>query len=99
MLVSLKAAGTGLRLLVVAEDWCSDSVNTVPYLATLATRAGVEQAAAMVQKYGGGTGFSFSQLRGAGEAIATKNTPGMMTRYPAARQVCGRVTSAASLTL
>lgn len=38
----LKAAGTGLRLLVVAEDWCSDSVNTVPYLASLAARAGVE---------------------------------------------------------
>jgi hypothetical protein len=32
----------GLRLLVVAEDWCPDSVHTVPYLANLASAAGVE---------------------------------------------------------
>lgn len=38
----LTVASTGLRLLVVAEDWCSDSVNTVPYIATLAARANVE---------------------------------------------------------
>jgi hypothetical protein len=37
-----KKAGTGLRLLVVSEDWCSDSVNSVPYLGTLATKAGVD---------------------------------------------------------
>jgi len=39
------AAGTGarLRLLVIAEDWCSDAANTVPVLAKLAdVRAGVE---------------------------------------------------------
>jgi len=38
----LRKAGAGLRLLVVAEDWCSDSVNSVPYLGTLAAKAGVE---------------------------------------------------------
>jgi hypothetical protein len=32
-------AGTW-RLLVVAEDWCGDSVNTIPYLATFADSAG-----------------------------------------------------------
>lgn len=38
----LRKVGAGLRLLVVAEDWCSDSVNSVPYLGTLAAKAGVE---------------------------------------------------------
>lgn len=38
----LSAVASGLTLLVVAEDWCSDSVNTVPYLGTLAARTGVE---------------------------------------------------------
>ena len=32
----------GLRVLIVAEDWCPDSVNTVPYIARLASLAGVE---------------------------------------------------------
>jgi thioredoxin family protein len=32
----------GLRLLIVAEDWCADSVNTIPYIATLAASGGVE---------------------------------------------------------
>ena len=31
----------GLRLLVVAQDWCVDSVNTVPYIARLAASAGI----------------------------------------------------------
>jgi thioredoxin family protein len=35
----LKRVGRGLRLLVVAEDWCPDSVNTVPYIAMLAASA------------------------------------------------------------
>jgi len=30
-----RAVGTETRFLVVAEDWCGDSVNTVPYLARL----------------------------------------------------------------
>jgi hypothetical protein len=38
----LRAAGRGLALLVVAEDWCADSVHTVPYIASLATAAGIE---------------------------------------------------------
>jgi hypothetical protein len=31
----------GLRLLVVAEDWCPDSVNVVPYIARLASSVSV----------------------------------------------------------
>jgi len=38
----LSRVGRGLRLLVVAEDWCPDSVHTVPYIANLAAAAGVE---------------------------------------------------------
>ena len=38
----LKRVRSGLRLLVVAEDWCPDSVHTVPYIANLAAAAGVE---------------------------------------------------------
>ena len=37
----LKAAGTGLRFVVVATAPCSDSVHTVPYVAVLAREAGV----------------------------------------------------------
>ncbi len=36
-----KRAGDNLQLLVVTADWCGDSVHSVPYLATLAARAGV----------------------------------------------------------
>jgi hypothetical protein len=32
--------GTGLRLLVVAEDWCSDSVDTIPNAARIAEAIG-----------------------------------------------------------
>jgi Thioredoxin len=38
----LKRAGRGLRLLIVAEDWCPDSVHTVPYVVNLATAAGID---------------------------------------------------------
>lgn len=38
----LKNAGAGLTLLAIAEAACSDSVNTVPFIAELASRAGVE---------------------------------------------------------
>ncbi len=38
----LKRVRSGLRLLIVAEDWCPDSVHTVPYIANLAAAAGVE---------------------------------------------------------
>jgi len=37
----LKQASDGLRLVVVAVAACSDSVHTVPYIATLAREAGV----------------------------------------------------------
>jgi hypothetical protein len=33
---------TDLRMLIVAEDWCSDSVHTVPYIAKLAEVSGIE---------------------------------------------------------
>ncbi len=38
----LGRAGDGLRLLVITADWCGDSVHSVPYIAKLASRAGVE---------------------------------------------------------
>jgi len=38
----LKRAASGLTLLTVAEAACSDSVNTVPFIAELAARSGVE---------------------------------------------------------
>jgi len=38
----LARAARDLRLLVVAEDWCTDSANTIPYVARLAALAGVE---------------------------------------------------------
>lgn len=38
----LRKAGANLRLLVVAEDWCSDSVNSIPYLGSLAAKAGID---------------------------------------------------------
>jgi len=34
-------AGRGLQVLVVAEDWCVDSVYTIPYVARLAQSAGI----------------------------------------------------------
>jgi hypothetical protein len=38
----LKRVRDGLRVLIVAEDWCADSVHTVPYIANLAAAAGVD---------------------------------------------------------
>lgn len=38
----LKKAAPGLKILVIAEDWCSDSVNSIPYLGTLTTKAGAD---------------------------------------------------------
>jgi thioredoxin family protein len=37
----LTRVSRGLELLIVAEDWCPDSVYTVPYVANLASAAGV----------------------------------------------------------
>ena len=36
-----KRAGDGLRLLVITADWCPDSLHSVPYIARLASGAGV----------------------------------------------------------
>jgi len=41
LVARLKAAGEGLRLVVVAVAACSDSVHTVPYVANLAKEAGI----------------------------------------------------------
>jgi hypothetical protein len=38
----LKRVGNGLRLVIVAEDWCTDSVNTVPFITKLAAAAHVD---------------------------------------------------------
>jgi len=35
----LERAAPGLRMLIVAQDWCVDSANTVPYVARLAASA------------------------------------------------------------
>ena len=37
-----KRAGNDLRLLVITADWCLDSLHSVPYIAKLASGAGVE---------------------------------------------------------
>jgi hypothetical protein len=37
----LKRVSSGLRILIVTEDWCADSVHTVPYIARLAERVGI----------------------------------------------------------
>jgi hypothetical protein len=38
----LKRVREGLRVLIVAEDSCPDSVHTVPYIANVAAAAGVD---------------------------------------------------------
>ena len=42
LVARLTRSSAGLRFLIVAEDWCPDSVNTVPYVAKLADAAHVE---------------------------------------------------------
>jgi hypothetical protein len=42
MVERFRRAGKDLRLLIVAEDWCPDSVHTVPYVAALAAQAGID---------------------------------------------------------
>jgi hypothetical protein len=42
MVERFRRAGKDLRLLIVAEDWCPDSANTVPYVAALAAQAGID---------------------------------------------------------
>lgn len=42
MVERLKRVATDLKILVIAEPACTDSVNSLPYLAKLASAAGVE---------------------------------------------------------
>lgn len=42
LLARAKAAAEGIRILVIAEAACSDSVNTVPFIANLAGRASID---------------------------------------------------------
>jgi hypothetical protein len=38
----LKRVSSGLRILIVTEDWCADSVHSVPYIARLAARVRID---------------------------------------------------------
>jgi hypothetical protein len=41
LVAQFRRVSAGLRLLIVAEDWCPDSVNVVPYVAGLASAVAV----------------------------------------------------------
>jgi len=42
LLARFTRVSAGLQILIVAEDWCPDSVHTVPYISRLADAAAVE---------------------------------------------------------
>lgn len=42
LVARLRRVGAGLRIVVVAEDWCIDSANTVPLVARLAEASGAD---------------------------------------------------------
>jgi len=42
LVTRFRRAGDGLRLLVITADWCPDSAHSVPYIAKLASGAGIE---------------------------------------------------------
>jgi hypothetical protein len=53
LITRMRALPDKRRLLVVAEDWCSDSVNTVPYLARLVDGAPERLALRLIDSQAG----------------------------------------------
>jgi hypothetical protein len=82
----LERVGDGLQLLVVAEDWCPDSANTVPYIAALASQAHValrivdrDQGQSLMKRYPAGDGRAVTPtvvvIRGGSDVAAWVERP------------------------